>query len=161
MLTFRRARSDDLGSIIAMLVDDILGKTRETPDRELPPEYAAAFRRIDADPDHEMVVGELDGEVVSYCLLSIVPGLSQRGRLKAIVEEVRVAGDRRGCGIGARMMKHVEHLALLRGAKVLQLTSDRRRPDAHRFYERIGFQPSHVGMKKQLSPVPVETVGAT
>ncbi|WP_299441546.1 GNAT family N-acetyltransferase [uncultured Rhodospira sp.] len=149
-LLFREARRADLPALVALLADDMLGRTRESADLPLHPDYDAAFDAIMAAPDNRLIVVERNSAVVAFCQLIIVPYLSRRGSRRAEVESVHVRSDLRGQGIGGAMMAHVAALARASGCGVLQLTSDRRREDARRFYERIGFEASHVGMKLTL-----------
>ena len=146
-LVLRRATADDLPAIVALLADDPLGAGRESAD--LAP-YRAAFAAVDADPAHLLVVAEDAGAVVGTLQLSFLPGLSRGGALRAQVEGVRVAAAARGRGLGEAMLGWVAEESRRRGAALVQLTTDTRRPDAHRFYERLGYVPSHVGMKLEL-----------
>lgn len=145
----RTARADDVPAIAALLADDPLGATRERPGD---PRYAAAFAAIAADPNQVLAVAEADGAVVGTLQLTFTPGLSRLGALRATIEGVRVRADQRGSGLGQRMVEWAVERARERSAALVQLTTDRSRPDAHRFYERLGFTPSHVGMKLDLSP---------
>jgi GNAT superfamily N-acetyltransferase len=143
-LVIRRARAGDVPAIVAMLADDPLGAKRESPGD---PAYAAAFEEIDADPRQLLAVAELAGEVVGTLQLSFIPGLSRRGASRALIEAVRVRSDQRGGGLGRHLAKWAIDTSRDRGASVVQLTTDASRTDAHRFYERLGFVASHVGMK--------------
>ncbi len=143
----RRAAADDVPAIVALLTDDVLGAGREGTD--LAP-YEAAFAAVDADPAHLLVVADDGGTVVGTLQLSFLPGLSRGGALRAQVEGVRVAAAARGRGLGEAMLRWCADEARRRGAALVQLTTDRRRPDAHRFYERLGYVASHVGMKLEL-----------
>lgn len=144
---FREARRGDVPAIVALLRDDPLGAERETaPDGD----YLAAFDRIAASSDTVLVVGEDEGRVVATFTLSILPGLSRGGASRALVEAVRVASDRRSRGIGARLMADAEERARAAGCAMIQLTTDRTRTEAHRFYERLGYVASHLGFKKPL-----------
>lgn len=143
----REATADDVPAVVALLTDDPLGAGRESAD--LAP-YRAAFAAVDADPAHLLVVAEDGGTVVGTLQLSFLPGLSRGGALRAQVEGVRVAAARRGTGLGAAMLGWVAEESRRRGCALVQLTTDTRRPDAHRFYERLGYVPSHVGMKLAL-----------
>ncbi len=143
----RRATAGDVPAIVALLTDDPLGAAREGSG--LPP-YEAAFAAVDADPAHLLVVADDGGTVVGTLQLSFLPGLSRGGALRAQVEGVRVAAAARGRGLGEAMLRWCADEARRRGAALLQLTTDTRRPDAHRFYERLGYVPSHVGMKLEL-----------
>jgi GNAT superfamily N-acetyltransferase len=144
----RRATSADLPALVALLADDPLGRTREDPVDLAP--YERSFAQIDADPHQLLVVGASGDDVVAMLQLSFLPGLSRRGALRAQVEGVRVRADRRGRGTGAALIGWAIEEARDRGCAVVQLTSDRSRTDAHRFYERLGFVDSHAGLKLAL-----------
>ena len=146
-VTLRRARPDDLPALLALLADDPLGRGREVAD--LAP-YRTAFAAIDADPAHLLVVAEHDGEVVGTLQLTVLPGLARGGALRAQVEAVRVHAEHRGSGLGAALLGWTVDEARRRGCSLVQLTTDRARTDAHRFYERLGFTASHVGYKLAL-----------
>jgi len=147
-VTIRRAVADDVPEIVALLADDSLGAKRESPDDLTP--YQVAFKAVDADPNQLLVVVEHEGAVVGTAQLSYIPGLSRRGALRAQIEGVRVRSDQHGTGLGERMMRWLIDTARERGADVVQLTSDVTREGAHRFYQRLGFQPTHVGFKMAL-----------
>jgi len=146
--TIRRAVADDVAAIVALLADDQLGASRETPDDLTP--YRRAFAVIDADPREELVVAERAGEVVGTLQLTLLPGLSRRGATRAQIEGVRVASSERGSGLGTELIAWAVAEATRRGCHLVQLTSDASRTDAHRFYERLGFVPSHIGFKRTL-----------
>jgi GNAT superfamily N-acetyltransferase len=146
-VTMRTAEAADLPAILRLLADDPLGKNRETAV-EAP--YQAAFAAITADPNQELVVAELDGKVVGCFQLSFIPGLSRRGAWRAQIESVRIESALRGQGAGRAMMGWAIARARSRGCALVQLTTDKRRPDAHRFYVRLGFVASHEGMKLEL-----------
>ena len=147
-VTLRRAVRADLPAIVAMLADDPLGATRETP-ADLAP-YARAFAAIDADPNHLLLVADDGGQVVGTLQLTILPGLSRGAALRGQIEAVRVARSHRSTGLGTAMFEHAFEEGRQRGCTLVQLTSDRERPDAHRFYDRLGFTASHFGYKKPL-----------
>ena len=149
-VTLRDARRDEVPLIVAMLVDDALGATREQAVDPLPAAYYDAFDAIVASPDNRLLVAELDGEVVGTLHVTFIPGMGRTGATKMLVEEVRVVGPRRGTGIGREMMAAVIALARARRCKSVELASHRTRVDAHRFYARLGFVASHVGMKLAL-----------
>ncbi|MGZ9224344.1 MAG: N-acetyltransferase family protein [Anaerolineales bacterium] len=149
-ITFRHATRADLASIVCMLVDDELGSQRERYEDPLPQSYYAAFEQIEIDPNHELVVAELNGEVIGTLHLMFLPSISVQGSLRAQIESVRVDRNHRNHGIGNEMMKWTIERARERGAHVVQLTTHESRADAHRFYERLGFKASHVGMKLSL-----------
>lgn len=148
-LTFRRARRADLPRLLALLADDVLGRNREAA-ASADPAYAAAFAAIDADPNQQLLVAEADGTVVGMLQVTFIPGLSRQGSWRANVEAVRVAAELRGRGIGSQLMAQAEQLARERGCRLVQLTSDLQRADAHRFYTRLGYSASHAGFKKPL-----------
>lgn len=147
---YRLATQIDLPDIIRMLAEDDLGAQRERFEMPLPQAYVEAFEAIEKDPNHELVVAELDGKVIGTLHLMFLPSLSYQGRMRAQVESVRVASHLRGQGIGAEMMQWAIARARERGCYLMQLTSHKSRVDAHRFYERLGFTKSHIGMKITL-----------
>lgn len=151
-VVIRRAVEDDLPSIVALLADDELGAQRESP-HDLAP-YRRAFAVIDADPHQLLVVAESDGVVVATLQLSRLAGLSRRGSTRAQIEGLRVAGSRRGQALGQALMKWALEQARSWGCHLVQLTSDKSRPDAHRFYDWLGFVASHEGYKLQLDAPP-------
>jgi len=152
-LVIRDATSNDVAAIVAMLADDFLGATREDPSEPLDAHYYEAFGEISADPHHRLMVAELDGVVVGTLQITWLRYLSFKGAERALVESVHVAASRRNQRIGWRLMQWAIAEATARGCGQVQLTSNARRPDAHRFYERMGFAPSHVGFKLALPPV--------
>ncbi|MFC7621810.1 GNAT family N-acetyltransferase [Microlunatus sp. GCM10028923] len=150
-LIVRRARAAEVGTIIALLRDDPLGRNREA-DASDEAGYADAFVQIDRDPNQLLAVVEDEGRIVGTCQLTFIAGLSRRGALRMIIEAVRVAAELRGRGLGGRLIGWAIERARERGAGLVQLTTDKSRVDAHRFYERLGFVASHEGMKLQLEP---------
>ena len=144
----RRAGRADLPRLLELLAADQLGAHRESTDDLAP--YEAAFAAIDADPAQLLVVAEAGDRVVGTFQLTFIPGLARRGALRAQIEAVRVATEHRNRGLGAAMMRWAIDEARSRGCALVQLTSDRTREDAHRFYERLGFVASHVGYKLAL-----------
>ena len=149
-LTFRTATRDDVPVIVRLLADDELGSQREKYMSPLPDEYYAAFEQIKNDPNHELIVAEVNGEVIGTLHLMFLPSISYQGGLRAQIESVRVDRECQNQGIGSRMMKWAIERAKERGAHIVQLTTHTSREDAHRFYERLGFKKSHVGMKFSL-----------
>ncbi len=149
-LVFRAATRDDLPAIVAMLADDALGSFREAPGPTLHPAYEAAFAGIEADPNQLLAVAVLAGRVVGTLQLSFLPGISHRGAWRGEIEAVRVASDLRGQGLGALMLGWAIERCRARGCRLVQLTTNATRVDAQRFYERLGFQRSHVGFKLTL-----------
>ncbi len=147
MVTFRDARPEDVPAIVALLADDLLGAQRETaPDAA----YQAAFEQIEADPGSRLIVAEADGQVAGTLQLNLVPGMSRHGLLRAQIEGVRVAAGYRRHGLGRAMIEWAIGQARSQGCGLVQLTSDKRRPDAIRFYESLGFTASHEGLKLPL-----------
>ncbi|WP_030206238.1 GNAT family N-acetyltransferase [Streptomyces sp. NRRL S-87] len=147
-ITIRAARREDLPEIVAMLADDELGATRESPDDLTP--YETAYERLAVDPNQLLVVADRGGEVVGTLQLTIVPGLSRKGATRSIIEGVRVHRSERGRGLGAQLVEWAVEESRRQGCRLVQLTSDLTRTDAHRFYERLGFTGSHLGFKLQL-----------
>jgi len=141
----RRATRDDLPAILQMLFDDQVGATRESPDDPAP--YLEAFEEIDVDPAQQLVVAERNGRVIGTLQLTIIPGLARRGAKRGQVEAVRVHAAARGIGLGTTLMEWAIEESRARGCALVQLTSDKSREDAHRFYERLGFVASHEGFK--------------
>jgi GNAT superfamily N-acetyltransferase len=147
-MKFRKATLRDLPFIVQMLADDKLGQQREKYHPVLPEKYYDAFQYIESDPNQELIVAENDQhEVVGTLQLTFIQGLSYQGGLRAQIESVRVREDSRGKGIGGQMMQWAIQRARQRNAHIVQLASNKQRPDAIRFYERLGFIPSHEGMK--------------
>jgi GNAT superfamily N-acetyltransferase len=146
----RQARRSDVPAIVALLADDDIGAGRETVGEDVDAAYWNAFDAIDADPRNALVVAEVDGEVVGTMQLTFIPSLTRRGGERAEIEGVRVAAPRRGAGLGRRMIIWAVDEARARGCRLVQLTSDKRRTDAHRFYASLGFIASHEGMKLTL-----------
>ena len=151
MVEFRVATRADVPAILALLEDDEISRSR----MDTVPEHAdaalwRAFEAIDADPRNELVVADEDGAVVGTCQLTFTPSLSRGGAERMTIEAVRVRRDRRGAGVGRALITWALQRARERGCGLAQLTTDRRRADAQRFYESLGFIPSHVGMKRTL-----------
>jgi GNAT superfamily N-acetyltransferase len=149
-VTFREATRADLPAIVRLLADDPLGATRENPGEVIPDAYYRAFDAIAADPNNAVIVAEIDGRIAGTLQLTYIPGLTYTGRERAQIEGVRVASEYRGRGVGQLLIGWVIERARERGCRVVQLTTDRQRPDSIRFYQKIGFRPSHMGMKYPL-----------
>ncbi|QCD56939.1 GNAT family N-acetyltransferase [Streptomyces hawaiiensis] len=147
-LEIRAAAADDVPAIVAMLADDPLGAQRESPDDLAP--YLAALERLSADPNQRLVVAVREGRVVGTLQLTVIPGLSRRGATRSIIEGVRIHADERGSGLGTQLIEWAIDTSRDQGCQLVQLTSDRTRTDAHRFYERLGFTASHTGFKLPL-----------
>ncbi|NYE38931.1 GNAT superfamily N-acetyltransferase [Nocardioides cavernae] len=144
----RRAVEEDVPALVALLTDDPLGAGRESG--EMGP-YLRAFREIDDDPRHLLIaVRDGAGDVVGTMQLTLLPGLSRAGATRLQIEAVRVAADARGGGLGQALLDWAHDYGRARGASLAQLTTDRTRTDAHRFYERAGYAASHVGFKRPL-----------
>lgn len=147
-LTIRPAAPSDIPAIVALLADDAIGATRESPDDLTP--YQAAFARLAADPQQHLIVAERAGRAVGTLQLTVIPGLSRRGATRTIIEAVRIDATERGSGLGTELIEWAIDKSRELGADLVQLTSDATRTDAHRFYERLGFVASHLGFKLAL-----------
>ena len=147
---FRRAKLGDLEDIIYLLADDELGKKREKLSVTIPSNYLDAFMRIDADPNQFLMVVESRDIIVGTCHLTLIPSLTFQGGLRMNVEAVRIASSYRGQGIGEWMINQVLLLARQEGCKIIQLTTNKERVDAKKFYEKLGFKSTHEGMKMYL-----------
>jgi ribosomal protein S18 acetylase RimI-like enzyme len=146
-ITIRRARRADVETIVKMLADDALGGLRERLETPLPAAYFAAFEKVEHDPNLALMVAEGGGGAVIGCLqLCILPGLSSQGASRGLIEDVRVASHCRGQGIGEQLVQWALAEARGRGCKLVELLTHHTRADAQRFYERLGFARSHVGM---------------
>jgi len=153
-LTIRRATAGDLEAIVHMLADDPLGAAREADVVPLPAGYRDAFAAIDRDPNQELVVAELDGRVVGTIQLTFIPGISRQGAWRALIEGVRIDASVRGMGLGRGMIRWAIDRATARGCRMIQLTSDKSRHDAIRFYQGLGFEATHEGLKLMLPGSP-------
>ena len=146
-LTFRLATRADVTAVVALLADDVLGRGRESG--QLAP-YLAAFDAMQAEGGNQLIVGEAGDQVLATYQLTVISGLSLSAARRAQIEAVRVDASLRGQGAGAALMADAEARARAAGASLMQLTSNASRTDAHRFYERLGYAPSHIGFKKPL-----------
>lgn len=149
-IVFRQAQKSDLADIVRMLADDKLGAQRESHEDPLPQSYLAAFERICDAPDNMLVIAELGGSRVGMMQLTFIPSISFRGGTRLLIESVRVDGPFRGRGLGEVMFEWAIDQARVRNCVMVQLTTNSARPDALRFYERLGFVSSHVGLKLYL-----------
>lgn len=149
-LHFRLATNDDLHDIIDMLADDTLGTSRERISNDSSEKYAKAFAAIQADPNQELTVVEMNGEKVATFQLTFIQYLAYEGGLRAQVESVRTHSKYRDQGIGRRVFEYTINRAKEKGCHLVQLTSDKKRPDAIRFYESLGFKATHEGMKLHI-----------
>lgn len=148
-MIFRDAGRADLPDILALLVDDVLGRGRDSADVD--EHYERAFDAIAASPASRLVVADDAGEVIGCMQLTTIPGLSRHGSTRLLIEGVRVRSDRRGAGVGAEMVGWAIDNARRDGIAAVQLTTDKSRVDALRFYSRLGFVASHEGMKLYLT----------
>ncbi len=149
--TYRLATQDDLADIVALLADDALGASREQYRLPLPTAYQQAFDAIRRDSNQELTVVDHNGELVATFQLTFIPYLTYQGGIRAQIEAVRVKSSYRGQGVGTKLFQYAIQRATERGAHLLQLTTDKKRPDAKRFYESLGFVASHEGMKLHLT----------
>ena len=147
-MIFREAVRADLPAVIALLADDVLGKARDFT--QVDEAYERAFADISADPRNFLIVAEQDGELVGCLQITYIPGLGRHGAERSLIESVRVRSDRRGQGLGRELMAWVIDQARQRGCALVQLTTDKSRTDAQRFYLSLGFKASHEGMKLAL-----------
>ncbi len=149
-LIFRLAKNDDLTDIVNMLLDDTLGTKREKFEGELQESYLIAFEKIITDPNQELIIVEMNGEKVATFQLTFIQYLTYQGGKRAQIEAVRTHSKYRGQGIGKKIFEYAINRAKEKECHLLQLTTDKRRPDALRFYETLGFVASHEGMKLKL-----------
>ncbi len=149
-VAIRRAQADDLPAIVSLLADDPLGATRENPSLPLDQRYVQAFAAIDADPNQFLAVAVDASGIVGTLQLTFLPGLSRLGSWRGQIEAVRVAEYKRGAGLGEHLLQWAISECRKRGCSLVQLTTDKGRTDAHRFYERLGFTASHLGYKLAL-----------
>lgn len=146
-MVYRKATKADVFAIVEMIADDKLGKTREQFEDPLPEPYYQAFENINADANQELIVVEDSGEIIGTMQLSFIQYLTYKGGIRAQIEAVRIKKNRRGQGLGKQMFIWAIERAKEKNAHVLQLTTDKKRPDAIKFYEDLGFIKSHEGMK--------------
>jgi GNAT superfamily N-acetyltransferase len=146
-LIFREAEMGDLQRVVELIADDAVAARRTGSYGE---PHIRAFEAIAASPDNELVVAEYGGEVIGVMQLTFIPGISRNGASRLLVEAVRVSSELRGQGIGRRLMEHAHERGRARGCALAQLTSDKQRPEAHRFYRSLGYEQSHEGFKRPL-----------
>ena len=147
-LNFRKATEHDVMAIVEMLADDELGKQRENLQYPLSLEYKKAFKNINTDKNQELIVVENENlEIIGTLQITFIQYLTYKGGVRAQIEAVRIKKEKRGQGIGKIMFKWAINRAKERKAHLLQLTTDKKRPQAIKFYEELGFKPSHEGMK--------------
>ena len=147
----RPARREDVAAIVRLLADDVLGAAREQVEDPVAPVYLRAFDEMAAQPGNQLLVAECDGGVIGCLQLTIATGLSRQGMRRAQLEGVRVSAGHRGARVGEQLVLEAIARARAAGCGLVQLTSDATRVDAQRFYERLGFQTTHVGMKKSIA----------
>ncbi len=152
-LTHRKARIADLPRLIELLLEDELGQTRESRSAELDEKYTKAFHKIDIDPNQYLMVIENCDEIIGTCQLTIMPSLTFIGSTRMQIEAVRVADKYRGQKIGSWMFDQAISYAKEHDVSIIQLTTNKKRPKAKRFYEKLGFEASHEGMKIYLEQV--------
>jgi ribosomal protein S18 acetylase RimI-like enzyme len=145
-VSIRPARREDVAAIVAMLADDRLGSARERMEDPLPASYYEAFARVERDQNLQLVVAESEGRVVGCLQLAILPGVSSQGGIRGLLEDVRVASDCRSRGIGEQLVQWAMKEAKARGCNLVELLTHASRTEAQRFYKRLGFTSSHVGM---------------
>jgi ribosomal protein S18 acetylase RimI-like enzyme len=145
-VSIRPARREDVAAIVAMLADDRLGSARERVEDPLPAAYYEAFARVERDENLQLVVAESEGRVIGCLQLAILPGISSQGGMRGLLEDVRVASDCRSRGIGEQLVQWAVTEAKARGCNLVELLTHQTRTDAQRFYKRLGFTSSHVGM---------------
>jgi len=150
-ITFRQAKRADLERIVQLLADDPLGSRREMFTLPLSRSYERAFEAIAEDGNNELIVAEQAGVVVGVLQITFIPYLTHLGSWRALIEGVRVAAEVRSSGVGGRLFSWAISRASERGCRLVQLTSDKARPDAIRFYQSLGFVASHEGLKLELA----------
>ncbi len=151
MLTFREAKEKELPILVKMLADDKLGSKREDDSEPLNRSYLSAFGNINTDPNNELIVAVIEGEIVGMMQLTFIPYLTHIGSLRCMIGGVRVRRKFRGQGLGAGFIEWGIERARKKGCSIVQLTSDKQRTDAIRFYERLGFKSTHEGLRLKLN----------
>ncbi|SNT13290.1 transcriptional regulator [Ekhidna lutea] len=146
-MKIRIATREDVPYMVAMLADDKLGILREDYQIPLPKKYFDAFQKINQDPNQFLIVGVIEGEIVGTAQLSLIPYLTYQGGIRAQIEAVRVKSTYRGSGLGENLIQWMIQKARESGAHLIQLTTDKKRPEALKFYEKLGFNATHEGMK--------------
>lgn len=149
-INFRIAAEQDLDKIVEMLADDVLGSKRERYENPLPYSYIKAFQAITSDPNNELVVAYQGDEIIGVQQITFTPYITHQGGWRATIEGVRTASSSRSKGIGTELIKWGINRAKERGCHLVQLTTDKERPDALRFYEKLGFKATHEGLKLKL-----------
>ena len=149
-LSYRDATVADLAFIVRLIAEDAVAETPDRPDEPEHPRYLAALAAIDADPNQRLIIAEYEGRPAGTLQLAYIPGIARLGEMRCIIEAVHIAPDLRSRGLGSQMIRWAIEQARDRGCGVVQLTSNKKRVDAHRFYQRLGFAQSHEGFKYLL-----------
>ena len=149
-LSYRDATVADLAFIVRLITEDAVAETPDRPDEPEHPRYLAALAAIDADPNQRLIIAEYEGRPAGTLQLTYIPGIARLGEMRRIIEAVHIAPDLRSRGLGSQMIRWAIEQARDRGCGVVQLTSNKKRVDAHRFYQRLGFAQSHEGFKYLL-----------
>lgn len=150
LITFRKAKGDDLAAIVELLANDKLGQSREDPSLPLLSAYIDAFRAIEADPNQLLAVAVQGCSIAGTLQLTFLPGIAHKGAWRGQIEAVRVSESHRSAGLGQKLFEWAIDACRARGCRLVQLTSDKTRNDAHRFYDRLGFKATHEGYKLTL-----------
>jgi GNAT superfamily N-acetyltransferase len=146
-LSYRDATPDDLAFIVRLIAEDAVAETPDRPDEPDHPRYLAALAAIEADPNQRLLVAEYEGRLAGTLQLTFIPGIARLGETRCLIEAVHIAPDLRSRGLGSQMIRWAIEEARARGCGLVQLTSNKKRVDAHRFYQRLGFAQSHEGFK--------------
>lgn len=146
-MEIRKATQSDVVHIVALLANDELGKKREDSSEPLSSNYFDAFSKIENDSNQHLLVAEEDGEIIGTAQLTFIPYLTYQGGTRAQIEALRIKSNRRGSGLGKKLFRRMINIAEKEGAHLIQLTTDKQRPEAFRFYEKLGFKASHEGFK--------------
>jgi len=149
-LNFRKATETDISSLVNLLAGDELGESREDISEPLNQKYTNAFDSIESDPNNELTVIEFNGDLVGMLQLTFIPYLNHTGSWRCLIESVRIAREFRGEGLGSELIKWSINRAREKNCNIVQLTSDKQRPDALKFYESLGFKATHEGFKLKL-----------
>lgn len=149
-ISFRKATVEDLERIVALLADDVLGASREKYEKPLPNSYREAFFAIDSDPNNELIVACIGKEIIGVQQITFTPSITYQGGWRATIEGVRISASTRGQGVGKLLIQWAVERAKKRGCHLIQLTTDKKRTEARRFYEQLGFRATHEGMKLTL-----------
>ena len=149
-MKFRMAKEQDLVKIVEMLADDVLGSKRERYEKPLPDSYINAFQAITSDPNNELVVACQGIEIIGVQQITFTPYITYQGGWRATIEGVRTSSSQRGKAVGTELIRFAINRAKERGCHLIQITTDKNRKDALRFYERLGFKASHEGLKMHI-----------